>query len=381
MPWSGGPVDDKTRMVQMWLRGSHTKTELAPLFKVTRRSVQKWIKRFEEGGWEALEEKSRAPHNVPNQTPSDVVDQLLRLKADHPLDGPAKLVVMMEDREGNRPMAVSTAGEHLKKHGMVRPRKRRRSNGTPTEAPRFEIPRSGHTMTADHKGKFRMGNGQWCYPLTVADPVSRFIYTIQASPSTAVSEAIAVFTRLFKEYGVPDQIITDNGVPFCCPGALGGLSQLSKWWIRLGIHHGRIEPGQPQQNGRHERMHRTLADRIAATPQNSFRSQQTFFNSFRYEFNYLRPHEALGQVPPSTVMAPCERSFPSALPELEYPSWFELRRVRSNGQIKWDSQLVFVSEVLIGEIVGLDPVDDGLWDLYFGSVRLGRLDERKMKIR
>lgn len=381
MPWSGGPVDDKTRMVQMWLRGGHTKTELAPLFKVTRRSVQKWIKRFEEGGWEALEEKSRAPHNFPNQTASDVVDQLLRLKADHPLDGPAKLVVMMEDREGNRPMAVSTAGEHLKKHGMVRPRKRRRSNGTPTEAPRFEIPRSGHTMTADHKGKFRMGNGQWCYPLTVADPVSRFIYTIHASSSTAVSEAIAVFTRLFKEYGVPDQIITDNGVPFCCPGALGGLSQLSKWWIRLGIHHGRIEPGQPQQNGRHERMHRTLADRIAATPQNSFRSQQAYFNSFRYEFNYLRPHEALGQVPPSTVMAPCERSFPSALPELEYPSWFELRRVRSNGQIKWDSQLVFVSEVLIGEIVGLDPVDDGLWDLYFGSVRLGRLDERKMKIR
>lgn len=381
MPWSAGPVDDKTRMVQMWLRGGHTKTELASLFNVTRRCVQKWIKRFEEGGWEALEEKSRAPHNVPNKTPADVVDQLLRLKAEHPLDGPAKLVVMMEDREGNRPMAASTAGEHLKKHGMVRPRKRRRSNGTPTEAPRFEILRSGHTMTADHKGKFRMGNGQWCYPLTVADPVSRFIYTIEASQSTAVSEAIAVFTRLFKEYGVPDQIITDNGVPFCCPGALGGLSQLSKWWIRLGIHHGRIEPGQPQQNGRHERMHRTLGDRIAATPQNSFRSQQAYFNSFRYEFNYLRPHEALGQVPPSTVMAPCERSFPSALPELEYPSWFEVRRVRSNGQIKWDSQLVFVSEVLIGEIVGLDPVDDGLWDLYFGSVRLGRLNERKMKIR
>lgn len=381
MPWRTGPVDDKTRMVQMWMTGNYSKTELAGVFGVSRQAVHKWIGRFEELGWEGLEELSRAPLNVPNRKPDEMVETLLRLKREHPHDGPEKLVAMMADREGNLPMAASTAGEHLKKHGMVTPRKRRRSNGTPSEAPRFEIPRSGHTMTVDHKGKFRMANGRWCYPLTIADPISRFIYAIDASRSTAVAEAITVFKRVFAEYGLPEQIITDNGVPFCHPGALGGLSQLSKWWIRLGIHHGRIEPGQPQQNGRHERMHRTLKERIVANPQKSFRSQQRLFDSIRYEFNYLRPHKSLAQVPPVSVTLPLQRSYPRVLPELEYPNWFRIRRVRSNGQIKWEPGLVFVSEVLIGETIGLEPIDDGLWDLYFGTVRLGQLNERKMKVR
>lgn len=381
MPWRTEPVDDKTRMVQMWITGNYSKVALAEMFGVTRQSVHKWVDRYEEFGWEGLEELSRAPRNVPNRKPDEMVETLLRLKREHPHDGPEKLVTMMSDREGNLPMAVSTAGEHLKKHGMVTPRKTRRANGTPTEAPRFEIPRSGHTMTADHKGKFRIGNGQWCYPLTIADPVSRFIYAIDATKSTSVDDAIAVFKRIFLEYGLPEQIITDNGVPFCCPGALGGLSQLSKWWIRLGIHHGRIEPGQPQQNGRHERMHRTLKERILAYPQRSFRSQQALFDSIRYEFNYLRPHKSLGQIPPVSVTLPLQRSYPRLLPELEYPGWFRIRRVRSNGQIKWEGGFVFVSEVLIGETVGLEPVDDGLWDLYFGTVRLGQLNERKMKVR
>lgn len=234
-------------------------------------------------------------------------------------------------------------------------------------------------MTADFKGQFRLGNRRVCYPLTVVDPLSRYIYAIDALHTTAVEPAQRVFERVFRQFGLPDIILTDNGVPFCCPTSLGGLSGLSKWWIKLGIQHLRIEPGKPQQNGRHERMHRTLKARLTKPPARTKKKQQQGFDQFRYEFNYLRPHEALGQKPPASALEPFNRSFPKRLVDPSYPDYFEVRRVRSNGQIKWTGTKIFVSLVLIGELVGLEPVADGQWDLYFGPTCLARLDERRKR--
>lgn len=223
-----------------------------------------------------------------------------------------------------------------------------------------------------------MGNGHY-YPLTVTDGFSRFLVGCKGLPDTSVAGAKPVFRRLFEEYGLPQYIRTDNGVPFAT-NTLARLSKLSAWWVRLGVMPQLIEPGNPQQNGRHERMHRTLkaeATRPAAT---AMRSQQARFDAFQHEFNTVRPHEALDQRTPVEVYRPSSRPMPATLPPLEYPDRYEVRYVSANGGIRWNKQWVNVSLTCIGEYVGLEEVDDGIWDVYFGRLKLGRLLERRMKI-
>jgi len=234
-------------------------------------------------------------------------------------------------------------------------------------------------MSADHKGGFRLGNGRYCYPLTVADPSSRFVMAVDALHSTAVAPALRVFERLFREWGLPEQIITDNGCPFCSARSIGGLTELSKYWIRLGIQHVRIEPGRPQQNGIHERMHRTLKQETTRPPERDLARQQKRFDAFREEFNHVRPHQALGQETPVTFFEPYRRSYPERLPSIEYPSSFEVRRVRERGNIKWRGDLLFVSEVLRGELVALQQVDTERWRVYYSTVHLATWNERTAK--
>jgi putative transposase len=198
-------------------------------------------------------------------------------------------------------------------------------------------------------------------------------------PSTAGDGAKPVFTRLFREYGLPHRIRTDNGVPFATT-TLARLSTLSAWWIRLGVLPELIEPGHPEQNGRHERMHRTLKAETTRPAAGSLAAQQRRFNGFREEFNHERPHEALDQETPAACYEPSPRSMPDRLPPLEYPDRFEVRYVSANGGIRWNNQWVNVSTVCIGEYVGLEEIDDGLWNVYFGPLRLGRLSERHMRI-
>ncbi len=232
---------------------------------------------------------------------------------------------------------------------------------------------------ADFKGQFRLGNGRYCYPLTVTDAFSRYLLGCRALPSTAVEGAKPLFTRLFQEYGLPEFIRTDNGVPFAT-NTLARLSRLSAWWVRLGILPQLIEPGRPQQNGRHERMHKTLKHEATRPPAHAMSSQQRRFDQFRTEFNGERPHEALDQRTPASVYAPSPRLMPSRLPPLEYPDRFEVRYVSANGGIRWNKAWVNVSTTCIGEYVGLEEIDDGVWNVYFGALKLGRLLERKMKI-
>jgi transposase InsO family protein len=348
-------------------------TAAAGLHGIGRSCAYKWVARYAEFGEEGLEERSRAPMNRPNQTGLAIVRELLALKEKHPDLGPAKFAQMLANAHGEHVLAPSTAGEILARHGLVRRRRRRERNpGKISHAP-FDVGNAGHSMTADYKGQFRLKNGSLCYPLTIADPISRCVLAIDALPSTSMELAKVGFERVFRKFGVPRQLITDNGTPFCSTRSLGGLTGLSRRWIELGIVPIRIQPGQPQQNGVHERMHRTLKQWIQRHPTSNLRDQQRSFDAFRHEFNEVRPHQSLGQQLPATVLEPY-RPFPSRLHRFEYDARMTVRSVRSNGEIKWNGELIFTSEVLINAKIGLLEVDEALWEIYFHNVRLGWLD-------
>jgi hypothetical protein len=233
--------------------------------------------------------------------------------------------------------------------------------------------------TADFKGHFKTRNGVYCYPLTIVDGFSRYLLACQGLLSTSIALARPIFHRLFQEYGVPDIIRTDNGVPFATT-ALGRLSTLSVWWIRLGIRPELIEPASPYQNGRHERMHRTLKAEATRPPSATLQAQQVRFNRFRHEYNEDRPHEALNQETPASCYQPSSRALPRQLAPLEYPGHFEVRLVSRNSGLRWNRRWVCVTHTLAGEYVGLEEVGDGLWDVYFGPLKLGRMDERLLRI-
>ena len=256
----------------------------------------------------------------------------------------------------------------LNRHGMVPKKRRRRAIGHPGR-PTSQVLAPNDLWCADFKGQFKTGDGIYCYPLTVTDEHSRYLLGCQGLLSTRVAEAKPVFTRLFKEYGLPKRIRTDNGVPFAT-NTLARLSRLSAWWVRLGVLPELIEPGKPQQNGRHERMHRTLKAETTRPPAESCRAQQRKFNRFREEFNHERPHEALDMHTPASCYEPSPREMPTKLPPLEYPDRFEVRYVSANGGIRWKKHAwVNVSTVCVGEYVGLEEIDDGVWDVYFGPLQ------------
>lgn len=376
MVWSKGAVDDRKRMIDLYESEGRTKSELALQFGISRQIVHKWIARYEEDGVEGLVDHSRAPLHRSRVTDPDVARAVVELKHRYGY-GPAKLVALLEREQGVQ-LSASTARDILSRYGLTGRRAKRRPRWSPTEVPKIVIPGPGHTMSADHKGKFRLGNGHYCCPLTLADPGNRWIHALEALMSTHGWLAKPVFARVFAEWGLPDQMLTDNGPPFSGP-SVGGLSELSVWWIKLGIRPIRIEPGRPQQNGIHERMHRTLKEATTLPPASSQRGQQRRFDAFRQEFNHVRPHQALGQRPPVTVMQPYRRSLPQVIPEIEYPTYYDVRRVRSNGEIKWRGLTPHVSSLLAGEPVGLRQRDNETWELHFGALHLADWNERDRK--
>jgi len=334
-----------------------TISEAASEHGVARSCAYKWVARYEVEGLMGLQERSRRPELSPNRTSQELIDELVKLKKRFPDYGPAKLVPMLDAAHSEHVMAVSTAGQILSRHGLVRKRRmRHRSVGRIEHGP-YHVAGAGDSMTCDFKGQFRMLNKALCYPLTVADPFSRFVLDVSAMESTHMAPARKAFERLFREHGLPRQIISDNGTPFCNRGSLGGLTQLARWWIELGIIPVRIEPGRPQQNGIHERMHRTLKQWIVRDPQWNLRSQQRSFDAFRTEFNEVRPHQSLGQKTPSTAYR-SYRPFSSRPRTIEYGTNMDVRRVNANGEIKWKGELIFLSEVLVGADVGLLAIDE-----------------------
>lgn len=380
MPWSQTtPMDQKTQFIADYLRQTLSMTELCELYGISRKTGYKLIERYLAHGPQGLEERSRRPHASPHQTAQPIVDALLELRHRHPSWGAKKLLAILEKRHPQWSLpGRSTVCEILSRNGLVRHKRQRRAIGHPGR-PTSPILAPNDVWCADFKGQFKTGDGLYCYPLTVTDGYSRFLLGCQGLESTCVAGAKPVFTRLFREFGLPRRIRTDNGVPFAT-NTLARLSQLSAWWVRLGVMPEFIEPGKPQQNGRHERMHRTLKAETTRPPAATRRAQQRRFNVFREQFNFERPHEALNLQTPASCYSPSSRAMPARIPPLVYPDQFEKRYVSANGGIRWNRRWVNVSIVCAGEYVGLEEIDDGIWNVWFGPLKLGRLLERHMRI-
>ncbi len=380
MTWSQTmPMDQRIQFIADYLRDSLSVTELCQLYAVSRKTGYKWVKRYLNRGPAGLEEYSRKPHLSPRQTPDSVVTAILEARRHHPSWGAKKLLkILSKKHPGWRWPHRSTVCEILARHGLVAKKRHRRVIGHPGK-PTSQILAPNDVWSADFKGQFKTSDGHYCFPLTISDGYSRFLLGCQALHSTSVAEAKPVFVRVFKEFGLPRRIRTDNGVPFAT-NTLGRLSQLSAWWVRLGILPEFIEPGKPQQNGRHERMHRTLKAETTRPSAANLSAQQRKFNGFREEFNHDRPHEALDLETPADCYTPSATQMPNPLPPLEYPDRFEVRYVSANGGIRWHRDWVNVSIVCAGEYVGLEEIDDGVWNVFFGPLKLGRFLERHMRI-
>jgi putative transposase len=365
-------MKERMQLISLYETGKYTVTELAEHFGVSRKTAHKWLGRFAHEGVPGLNERSRAPHRRPRATPAEVVLAVVRAKQSHPTWGPAKLTPCPDEATEITKAwpAVSTRGRILGLHGLVT-RRRRRRRVNPWFQPFLGADRPNNVWSADFKGWIRTGDGIRCDPLTISDACTRMLLCCDILTKPDYAHVRPVFERVFRQYGLPLAIRTDNGPPFASISA-GGLSPLSVWWVKLGIRPERIKPGHPEQNGRHERIHRTLKQEAMKPPAATPQAQQERCDGFLLVYNTERPHEALGQVPPAHLYVPSPRLYPEKLGDMQYPPLTEVRRVRSNGQIKWRGELVFVSEALIGEMVGITEDQNG-WLVSFGPIPLGLL--------
>ena len=363
---------ERIELVHLHKTNRYSVAELAEAFGVSRKTAYKWLARHASGGAQALRERSRAPRRHPNATAPAVVDAVLRAKERRPRWGPAKLLPGPEEPLEIRTAwpAVSTRGAILDRRGLVAKRRPRRRT-PPWTRPFHACQGPNDVWCADFKGWFRTKDGARCDPLTVSDAFSRMLLCCKTVAKPDTVHVRPRFERLFREYGLPRAIRTDNGPPFASVGA-GGLTPLSAWWIKLGILPERIAPGHPEQNGRHERLHGTLKRETAQPPAARLRAQQARFDAFRQEYNTERPHQALGQVPPATLYEPSHRPYPRRVEDPYYPDAAAVRRVRSNGEIKWRGELVYVSVALTGELVALTEAPQS-WLVQFGPIALGTL--------
>lgn len=380
MPWKETcAVDQRMAFVRDYLRKEASKAELCRRYGISRPTGDKWLERFTKHGLAGMEDLSSAPHCHPNQVAEELADMLIALRRRHMTWGPRKLLAYLERRyEGMKWPVASTVGDLLRRHGMAISRVRRQRT-PPYTQPFGSCQEANSVWCADFKGWFRTADGMICHPLTITDAFSRYLLRCTGMQRAYTDPAKTIFESAFQEYGLPQAIRTDNGAPFASK-AVGGLSRLAVWWLKLGIVPERIEPGQPQQNGRHERMHLTLKQETASPPRSTMRSQQRRFNEFREEYNEQRPHEALGQRTPAELYRQSPRPYPARISEPEYVDSMEVRFVHRNGEIKWQGRRIYFGEVLVGENVGLEPISDGYWLVFFCKMPLGVMDDRHRKV-
>jgi transposase InsO family protein len=353
-------------------RGDAPVGALCAAYGISRETGHKWLRRYRDGGVAALADRSRAPLSRHGGVPEALAAAVLALRRDRPHWGPRKLVAALRaSHPGEAWPAASTAGEILKRAGLVAPRRRQR-HPVPIEHPFAEAVAPNDEWSIDFKGWFRTGDGHRCDPLTVADTASRMLLECRILPPRTAPVAAAC-EALFRAHGLPGRLRMDNGRPFAAGGA-AGLTRLSVGWAKLGIALARIAPASPQQNGRHERMHGTLQRETASVPSASLSEQQTRFDAFRQVYNEVRPHEALGQVPPASVWRPSTRPYPARVAEPWYPADHEVRRVRENGEIRWRGGSLFISTALAGEPIGLQALPSGGWLARFLTIELGLVE-------
>jgi putative transposase len=380
MPWRIiDTMDQKIQLIADWQSGLFNVTDLSNKYGLSRPIIYKWVNRYEEQGLDGLKEQSRKPNYSPNQTGDDIIQLIIKEKLKNSNRGPKKVYNQLKRQypDINWP-APSTIGEHLKKHGLVKDRKRRLRVPPYTE-PFKTCQEPNSVWSTDYKGQFYMQNNHICYPLTISDNYSRYLIKCKGLPGPRYQPTRKVFESAFREYGLPDAIRMDNGTPFASKG-IGGLSRLSVWWIQLGIAPERIEKGCPEQNGRHERMHRTLKAEAISSKALNMKEQQTRFDWFCFDYNHNRPHESLGQKPPTDYYHKSEREYIEKPVLPNYDHSFIVRRVCSGGDIKLYGHRYYLTELLYGQDVGLKETADGQLTVYYSFQPIGTIDLRKNKV-
>lgn len=378
MPWTETCVmDERVKFVMDVLDGTYFMSELCSYYGISRKTGYKWFSRYQQNGFEALHERSKAPHNHPQEISRQVKELILAIKQRFPMWGAPKIRQRLERLHPNwdRYPAISTIGLFLHKQGLTTHRRRCRK-ATPTESPLTSGRYSNQVWCADFKGHFCTGEGSRCNPLTVSDHSSRYLLCCHHVDRMSYELVKMRFERTFREYGLPEVIRTDNGSPFSSRG-IGGLSRLSYWWIRLGIYPERIKPGHPEQNGRHERIHKTLKDYTARPPAGTIAQQQKRFAKFCIEYNEYRPHEALQMRTPSQCYSASVREFPSRLLQVSYPEHMQVRLVYPHGDIFCFGKRIFLTESLGGEYIGVEQISEDGSLLWYCNYLLGRLDHRR----
>lgn len=383
MPWKETHVErERRRFVEEYFSVGRrwSMTELCEAFGVSRRTGYKWIGRFQQGGLPELGDRSRARHTQAEATEARIEEALVAMRKKRPSWGPRKLLGYLERRNPDVQWpAPSTVGGILKRRGLVKPSRRRRRGIRPQATELREAAVPNELWAVDFKGWFRTGDGQRCDPLTITDVYSRYLLKCQRVERPDAECTKPVFEQVFAEYGLPVAIRSDNGAPFASQGA-GGLTMLSAWWVKLGIELERIAPGCPQQNGRHERMHKTLKRETARPPAANGSAQQRRFNRFQHIYNWERPHESLNNDCPADHYDASPRPYPATVPEMEYGEHIECRPIRTSGEIKWRGQLLYVSQALVGELVALEEIDDDKWLIRFGPIPLALVDSYDNRI-
>ena len=375
MPWRETcAMEERVKLMVEYDRGEVTFAELCRWHGVSRKTGYKWLARWRVEGVDGLSERSRAPQCCPHSVADEVVAALLAVKQRYPSWGPRKVKAYQERRDGARSWpAASTIGDLFGRAGLVVGRRKRQRTPARTQ-PLAHAGCANAVWSVDLKGWFRTGDGAICEPLTIADGCTRYLLRCQAVHRHDAGHVWPVFEAAFREYGLPERVRSDNGAPFAGLGA-GGLSPLAVSQVKAGVEPERIDPGQPQQNGRHERLHLTLKQETATPPARSLRAQGWRFAAFQRIYNEERPHEALGQTPPADHYTSSPRRYSGRLRSPEYDD-DEVRRVRRSGEIKWRGELIYISQTLAGEPIGLEERADGCWAVSYGPVHLGVIDHR-----
>lgn len=380
MPWQETCVMNlKISLISDWLSGKFTKVMLSQKYMISRPTVDKWLGRYHASGPAGLYDQSKKPKHSPNATPEWMQTRIVEVRQRYSHWGPKKIKDYLALKEpAHQWPADSTVGDILKRHNLVKPRKQKKrvsvypGHLTPSEYP-------CQVWNVDFKGDAKLGNGQRCYPLTLSDDFSRYLLCCQGQTSTAQQPVRQCFEVAFREFGLPEVIKSDNGVPFASR-AIGGLSQLSMWFVQLGIVPERIDKGKPTQNARHERLHKTLKEGSMSPPRYSMTAQQKAFDLFRYEYNELRSHEALERKTPAAVFRSSKVAYPGCFKLIEYDLDMVVRKVRQNGEIKWKGNLIYAGAILAGEAIGLKAINEGYWAIYYSFLHIGYLNEKNMRV-
>ena len=380
MPWKViSQMDLKIKLIEDWASGYFSIRALAQKYGISRPTIYKWLTRYKDCGVDGLKEQSRAPKHCPNRTAGKILKLLITEKLKNRKRGPRKIRAQLKRKYPELYLpAISTIGYWLKKEGLVEKRKKR-LRVPPYTQPFCECDAPNEVWSIDYKGQFKMGNQKVCYPLTLSDNFSRFLLCCQALEGPRYEPTRRYMESVFRECGLPDAIRSDNGVPFAGK-SIGGLSRLMIWLILLGIVPERIKKGCPQENGRHERMHRTLKSDALDPVTENIREQRKAFDLYRHEYNYERPHESLQDQTPSDYYVKSNRPYVEKPYSPDYGHDYLVRQVRHCGEIKFMGRLFLITHLLSGQPVGLKEIGDCLWQLQFSFYVLGSIDLRLNKV-